>query len=163
MESSGVLRPASAADKARMKAMLADHLRELRAFGPVEEPYPYFDVYWTEATRWPYLIEVGGEPIGFVMVNQWSPSGRGTDYAIAEFYVGPAHRRFGHGVEAARQALRAHPGQWELSIFAANRPAQAFWPTAIASAGGRSLERIDHQGNTVLRFVIASGGSPEGF
>ena len=40
-----------------------------------------------------------------------------------------------------------------LSIFAANRPAQAFWPMAIASAGGRSVERFDHQGNTVLRFV----------
>ncbi|HXQ42185.1 MAG TPA: GNAT family N-acetyltransferase [Candidatus Udaeobacter sp.] len=156
MESSAVLRPAAAGEKAAMRAMLADHLRELRAFGPVEEPYPYFDVYWTEATRWPYLIEVACEPIGFVMVNQWSPSGRGTDHAIAEFYIAPAHRRLGHGMEAARQAFRAHPGRWELSIFAANQPAQAFWPAAIASAGGRALERFDHQGNTVLRFVVGA-------
>jgi predicted acetyltransferase len=151
-----VLRKAQTGDQTTMRAMLADHLREMLAFGPVEEPYPYFDVYWTEATRWPYLIEVAGEPIGFVMVNQWSPSGRGTDHAIGEFYISPAHRRRGHGAEAARQAFRAHPGQWELLIFAANRPAQAFWPAAIASAGGRSLERIDHQGNTVLRFVVGA-------
>jgi predicted acetyltransferase len=148
------LRKALVGDKATMQAMLADHLREMRAFAPVEDPYPYFDVYWTEATRWPYLIEVAGEPVGFVMVNRWSPSGRGTDHAIAEFYIGPAHRRLGHGAEAARQAFRAHPGQWELWIFAANRPAQAFWPRAIASAGGRSLEHFAHQGNTVLRFVV---------
>jgi predicted acetyltransferase len=156
MESSVVLRPASAADKAAMQAMLADHLREMRAFGAVEEPYTYFDVYWTEATRWPYLIEVAGAPIGFVMVNQWSPSGRGADHVIGEFYIGPAHRRLGHGVEAARQAFLAHPGRWELLIFAANRPAQAFWPAAIMNAGGRSLERFDNQGNVVLRFVIGA-------
>lgn len=156
MASPVVLRPASLADKAVMRAMLGDHLRELRAFGPVEEPYPYFDVYWTEATRWPYLIEAAGKPIGFVMVNRWSPSGRSTDHAIAEFYIGPAHRRLGHGAEAARQAFRAHPGQWELWILPANRPAQAFWPAVIASAGGRSIERFNHQGNTVLRFVIGA-------
>ena len=156
MESSVALRAASVADKATMRAMLADHLRELRAFGPVEEPYPYFDVYWTEATRWPYLIEVAGEPIGFVMVNRWSLSGRGTDHAIGEFYIRSERRRLGHGAEAARRVFLAHPGQWELWIFAANRPAQAFWPTVIASAGGRSLERFDHQGYTVLRFVIGT-------
>ena len=156
MESSAVLRPASAGDKAAMRAMLADHLREMRAFGPVEEPYPYFDAYWTEATRRPYLIEVAGEPVGFVMVNRWSPSGRGTDHAIAELYIGPVHRRLGHGAAAARQTFLAHPGQWELSIFTTNRPAQAFWPAAIASAGGRSLEIFDHRGNTILRFVIGS-------
>jgi len=150
------LRKAQTDDKATMRAMLADHLREIRAFGPVEEPYPYFDVYWTEATRWPYLIEVDGEPIGFVMVNQWSPSGRGTDHAIAEFYIGPVHRRLGLGVEAARQAFLAHPGQWELAIFEANRPAQAFWPRAIASVGGRSLERFVYQGSAVLRFVVGA-------
>src|SRR5271154_5669414 len=120
MESSAVLRPASAADRAAMQAMLADHLREIRAFGPVEEPYPYFDVYWAEATRWPYLIEVAGEPIGFVMVNRWSLSGRGTDHAIGEFYIRPERRRLGHGAQAAQQVFLAHPGQWELWIFAAN-------------------------------------------
>jgi predicted acetyltransferase len=156
MASPLALRKALIGDKTTMRAMLADYLREMRAFGPVEEPYPYFDVYWTEATRWPYLIEIAGEPIGFVLVNQWSPSWRGTDHAIAEFYISPAHRRRGHGVEAAGQAFRARPGRWELLIFAANRPAQAFWPAAIASAGGRSLERFVHQGNTVLRFVVGA-------
>jgi len=150
------LRKAQTGDKAAMQAMLADHLREMRAFGPVQEPYPYFDAYWTEATRWPYLIDIADEPIGFVMVNRWSPSGRGTDHSIGEFYIGPAHRRAGHGMEAARQAFWAHPGQWELAIFEANRPAQAFWPAAIASAGGRSLERSALEGSTVLRFVVGA-------
>ena len=137
-----------------MKALLQDHVREMRAFAPVEDPHPYFDVYWTEAMRWPYLIEVAGEPIGFAMVNRWSPSGPGTDHAVAEFYVAEAHRRQGCGRKAARQILHAHPGQWELWIFEANRAAQAFWPAVIASAGARSFERFVHQGNTVLRFVV---------
>jgi predicted acetyltransferase len=152
--SRAAIRQALIRDKPVMNALLQNHMQEMRAFGPVQDPYPYFDVYWTEPTRWPYLIEVGGEPIGFAMVNRWSPSGRGTDHAVAEFYVAAAHRRQGHGIGAARQILHTHPGQWELWIFEANKAAQAFWPAAIANIGARSIERFVHQGNTVQRFVV---------
>jgi GNAT superfamily N-acetyltransferase len=48
------------------------------------------------------VIEVDGESIGFIFINQWLPSGRGTDYAVAEFYIAPRWRGQGHGTEAVR-------------------------------------------------------------
>src|SRR5262249_27241118 len=109
------IRPAEIEDQATVRGQLYAYLKELSAFGSVEETYPYFEDYWKEPTRWPYVIEVDHVSIGFIFVNQWSPSGRGTDYAMAEFYIAPLWRRRGHGIDAACQVLRNHCGQWEIA------------------------------------------------
>jgi predicted acetyltransferase len=154
------IRKAEIGDQSLVRGYLQDCLRELSAFGEVEETYEYFDDYWTEPTRWPYVIEVDGGPIGFIFVNQWSPSGRGTDYAVAEFYVAPRWRGQGHGMQAARQVFQEHPGQWELHYFSANVAAESFWPAVIKKAGTASYERVAGPDTTILRFLIAVRDTP---
>jgi predicted acetyltransferase len=148
------IRNAQIGDQTAIRAQVQDYLKELSAFANVEETYVYFYDYWSDSTRWPYVIEVDDEPVGFIFINQWSPSGRGTDHAVAEFYIAPRWRGQRHGKEAARQILQKHPGQWELAFFNANVTAQAFWPVAIAQAGAASLERLGDTNTTILRFVI---------
>jgi len=150
------IRKAEIDDRPVIRGLLDDCLKELRAFGAVEEAYPLFDDYWKEPTRWPYVIEAGGAPIGFIFVNRWSPSGRGTDYAIAEFYIAPRWRRQGHGINAACRVFAVHAGQWELSFLNRNVSAQAFWLTAIGEAGALSYERIIVGDMTILRFVVGA-------
>ena len=153
------IRKADIDDQLVVHRQLKDCLRELSEFGVVEENYAYFHDYWKKSTRWPYVIEVDGEPIGFIFINQWSPSGRGTDYAVAEFYIAPRWRGQRHGTDAAHQVLQRHPGQWELAFFNGNVRAQTFWPAAIVKAGAESYERVDGPDITILRFVIVAHGN----
>jgi predicted acetyltransferase len=162
------IRKAEIEDQSVVHGQLKDYLEELTAimqryglstFGVAMEPYPYFHDYWKEPTRWPYVIQVNGEPVGFIFINQWSPSGRGTDYAIAEFYIAPRWRGQRHGTAAAHQVLQRHPGQWEVAFFNGNVRAQAFWPAAIMNAGAEAYERVDRPDTTILRFVIVPHGA----
>ncbi|EUB94944.1 hypothetical protein PMI07_002722 [Rhizobium sp. CF080] len=146
---------ASAAHKPLLKGLLSECLAEFERYGGSGADDPYFEAYWQEPeSRWPYLVRRGGECIGFAFVNTWSPSGRGTDFAIAEFYIVPGARGLGAGRDAAKAVLHARPGLWELSITALNTPAQAFWPRVIDAAGGGDVERINSDGGTIYRFTI---------
>ncbi|HWJ73139.1 MAG TPA: acetyltransferase [Kaistia sp.] len=147
--------PAAAEDKAQLRSLLADCLSELACYGEVDLAYPYLDAYWDpRERRWPYLLRQGEAICGFALVNAWSPSGKGTDFAMAEFYITPAARRNGSGLDAALKVFRMHPGTWELGIMSRNEPAQRFWPKAIAEAGARTVERIEVADETIYRFSI---------
>lgn len=144
---------APAEDKPRMLRLADAYAAEMAAHG-TGDPTRYFDAYWQERGRWPYFIRHGDPIAGFVWVNTWSPSGRGTDFAIAEFYVAPEARGAHVGCDAAVATFRTHPGQWELSVLPTNAAALAFWPKAIAAAGARRIERLEVGGWPVLRFRI---------
>ena len=58
--------------------------------------YKYFDQYWGEADRHPFLVRFDGNPAGFVFVNKFVYS-EGIDYSIAEFFVVRKYRRKGIG------------------------------------------------------------------
>src|SRR5277367_3547020 len=113
------------AAKGELRAMLGPYLAELSAYGAVNEGYPYFDAYWREPqVRWPYFIRHDGAVIGFALVRRLSETG----VQMAEFYIVPAARGEGRALEAAVRVMSAHPGGWELTIFARNLRAQRFWP-----------------------------------
>lgn len=161
------LEPVSAADKAALRVMLDAYLS---AHADLVDPghaqgdpagYPYFDLYWTEPERRPYWILADGERAGLVMINAWSPTGRGTDNAIAEFYVAPERRRQGIGLAAAVAALQSAPGWWELQVYRANPAGMAFWRRAIAAAGASSWERIPLEDRVLHRFRRDPAGSVE--
>ena len=151
-----LIRRAQIDDQPIVRSQLKHYLEELSTFGSVEEAYPYLDDYWKDPTRWPYLIEVGDEPVGFTFINRWSPSGRGTDYSVAEFYIAPEWRRHGHGMYAAIQVFQEHPGQWELSFSNANINAKAFWLAVINRVSGMPYEVINGSEMTILRFVVST-------
>ncbi|HEX3916781.1 MAG TPA: GNAT family N-acetyltransferase [Caulobacteraceae bacterium] len=156
------LEPVSLADKPALWDMMSPYLIEhadkvdpRREHGdPLQSDY--FDAYWTEPERRPYWIVAAGERAGFVLVNAWSPSGRGTQHSIGEFCVTPAARRRGLGREAARLALASAPGLWELQVYRANPEGMAFWPRAIAAAGGADWEIIESDDRVIHRFTTAA-------
>jgi predicted acetyltransferase len=87
--------------------------------------YSWLDHYWTEPTRYPFLIRVRGQIGGIVLVT-------GTDLrSIAEFLVMPQYRRLGVGLAAARYVFELFGGAWSVHEVPGNEAAVAFWRRAI--------------------------------
>lgn len=130
----------------------ADLVDPARVHGdPTDQPY--FDLYWVEPERAPLWILADGRRAGFVLLNAYSPSGRGTERAISEFCVLPAFRRAGIGAAAAALSLATHHGQWELQVHHANPLGVGFWPRALAAAGIGDWELIETPDSVVYRFT----------
>lgn len=87
--------------------------------------YQWFDDYWTDPDRFPYLITTDSGLAGFAFVLTGSP------HDMAEFFVLGTFRRAGIGMEAARQLFQLHPGAWQVRQMAPNARATAFWRRAI--------------------------------
>jgi predicted acetyltransferase len=154
------VRLAVPAEKTGVADLMRRYYGELSAFGAHDDLDPYFDLYWSEPGRWPYLVDVAGATAGFIFVNTYSPSGLGTDFSIAEFYISPGYRRQGIGTAALEYVLIHHPGQWELSILPGNRTAVSFWSRAIPAAGAVSWVQLDRPEYTVIRFTAEKQPPP---
>ncbi|SOB90682.1 predicted acetyltransferase [Alloalcanivorax xenomutans] len=142
-------------DKQNLRDLLTRYLLELSRYGDVDTAYPYFGSYWdNNEPRWPYLARHGSENVGFALVNTWSPSSKGTDFAMAEFYIAPHARKSGVGCEVAKRVLTQHPGIWELSITSLNDPAKRFWPKAIKASQATGIEQIETEDEIIYRFAI---------
>jgi predicted acetyltransferase len=139
------LRNALCADLGQLRGLLDSYLEELAQHRPARvgasasDEYPYLDAYFTEASRIPYLLELGLRTVGFAFVR--SPESTQTGrFSLAELYVDPAHRRRGLGRRAVEALFRAHPGAWELQVLESNPPARAFWDQLRSSPSVRSWE-----------------------
>lgn len=123
-----VLKPAHISDRTAIVGMLGPYLAELSPQTAQPAEYPYLDRYWEGGqSRWPYLILNEAVIAGFVLVNRHSLVDRPTDFAIAEFYIAPEHRRNGLGSAAFHEAISTHTGQWELCVSTDNQNGQPFW------------------------------------
>lgn len=129
--------------------LLNEYLLELGA----GTDYPYLRLYWEEAGRLPYLFRVGDAVAGFGLVR-----GLGCGACeMAEFWVGPRHRRSGHGRVAALALFEAHPGRWSVSSYPGNVGAELFWRKVTA----RFHPEVDacHEGGaSVFRFQSSAAG-----
>ena len=117
------LRQATRDDRGRLRGLLAEYLFE---FDGRTEPYPYFDAYWSESERLPFLIEADGELVGLCLIRI-----RDGGWDIAEFSIRPDHRRRGMGraaVEAvAERARRAGAAHLQAKVHPDNPEALPFW------------------------------------
>jgi predicted acetyltransferase len=102
---------------------------ELQSDGRYAE-YP-LDAYWRETDRVPLLVRLGGNLIGFALVNAFAHSGLRVDRSMAEFFIVRAHRRGGAGTFAAREIFSRFPGQWEAAVTRRNVGALPFWRHAV--------------------------------
>ena len=125
--------PVSESAKMELWARLQDYIRELMPYEGGEIPesgdfdYPHFDLYWRESGRWPFWGVVDGKRVAFALVRD-----TGARIEMAEFYSFPEHRRSGTALAFARAVMGRFPGPWELSQFAQNAAAVAFWRRVIA-------------------------------
>jgi predicted acetyltransferase len=90
-------------------------------------PDEYFDRYWTEAGRHPFLIRVDGRLAGFALVREVEP---GT-VSVAEFFILRGRRRVGVGAAAAIGLFDLFRGTWRVAEQERNLPAQLFWRRVI--------------------------------
>lgn len=151
-----MLRPAGPSDREPLRQLLADYLFE---FDGETEPYPYFDAYWSEPERLPFLIEDGEEVVGLCLVRV-----RDGGWSIAEFYVVPDRRRGGVGRAAvaaiaglARSAGAAH---LEAKVHPDNQQALPFWLSVgfeVVDAPGVVITR-----RRLTRRILVTGMSGTG-
>lgn len=100
--------------------------------------YDRLPLYWTEPTRYPFLIWAGGELAGFALVQKGSQiSGDEEVYDMAEFFVLRRYRRLGVGLKAAHLVWSRLPGKWEIRVITQNQNAVRFWERAVEEFAGR--------------------------
>lgn len=120
--------------------------------------YKYLDLYWIEATRYPYLVRVEGQIAGLVLLRQGCYNFKTSDedadlLSIAEFFVLRKYRRSGVGQFAAQWAFAQFAGRWQVSTPDNNIPAQAFWDKVIADVSAGAYERFEADNDVVFQFI----------
>jgi predicted acetyltransferase len=132
------LLPATFTDKAVLANLMQLYLYEFPYVDDLELgddgrfTYHYFDRYWGEPGRHPFLIRADDRLTGFVLVAErrlLDPDAVG--HAITEFFVVRRYRRRGIGETAARAIFAMFPGPWWVAEVAANASGQAFWRATI--------------------------------
>lgn len=81
-----------------------------------------------------YLAKVGDSIAGFAIVgsaSKWLNDPNSHD--IHEFFILRRYRKQGIGKQMATQLWNRHPGQWQVRVLEANKPALNFWRKAIFS------------------------------
>jgi predicted acetyltransferase len=99
-----------------------------------EYGYKYFDNYWTEPERFPFLITVDEKYAGFALVRKINQDNINREfyYSMAEFFVMKKYRKSDVGRQTAFFLFDLFPGKWEVAQIKENIPAQKFWIKIIS-------------------------------
>ena len=87
----------------------------------------YFDLYWTEADRFPFITHINDELIGFCFLRVEE-----SYYSIAEFYIKPKFRHQGYGKSLLNYVIEFCKEQGKhasiiADSFIKNSIAKNFW------------------------------------
>lgn len=120
--------------------------------------YARFPLYWSEATRFPFLVKVDDQYAGFVLVSQGSlVSGDAQVWDMAEFFVMRKYRRRGIGAALAHEVWRRFPGRWEVRVRERTAVALLFWQATVKSfAGDVVVTSVDQGGAARCVFAFQS-------
>ena len=151
--------PASIQEKLILRHLIQLYSYDFTEFDGVDADdyglyrYDYFDHYWTDTQRRPYLVRVAGKLAGFALLRL-AHRDDGTPYtSMAEFFIMKKYRGKGVGQAAAFYLFDQYPGDWEVSEIAGNRPAQAFWRKIIGRyTGGQYEEETLDDGDVIQTF-----------
>ena len=148
MAGSVVVAVASAAERPLVEGLFQFYVYDFSEMSAPDSPdfpigpdgrfgaYPYMESYWRETAHIPLVIRLDGEPAGFALINDHSPTGGALDRNMAEFFIVRRYRRGGVGSAAVRAILNSHPGRWQVAIAERNVGAKAFWPRAVGAIPG---------------------------
>lgn len=112
----------------------------------------YFDYFWVEKTRFPFILKCGNELAGFVLVRFNNES----MYEISEFFVLPKFRRSGAGKYMANEVLAKFKGRWEIRTLLKNKATQDFWRSTVRSFSNGDFEEKYIRNNSRLAFYFES-------
>ena len=115
-------------------------------------PIRYFDLYWTEKTRFPYLLKGDDKNIGLVLVRE-----REDNYIeIAEFFILNKYQGKGAGSFMANTIFNLHKGNWEIRTLLKNIPAQNFWRKIVKERTTNNYEEKYIRDNTRLAWHFSN-------
>jgi predicted acetyltransferase len=154
------VRRASIGDKLILRHLIQLYSYDFTEFEEIEMDehglfrYDYFDHYWTEEKRMPFLVRVSGNLAGFALVKR-DVKDDGSPYCfMAEFFIMKKYRGKGIGQAAAFYLFNLFPGEWQISEIATNYPAQAFWRKIIGRyTGGNFEEEVLEDGDVLQIFT----------
>jgi predicted acetyltransferase len=94
--------------------------------------YEYLPLYWTEPTRFPYLIYINKKIAGFILVQKGSPISKDpTVWDISEIFVMKKYKQQGVGTAAVFKVWEQFKGLWQVRVLVGNPIACSFWHKAI--------------------------------
>jgi len=96
----------------------------------------YFDYFWMEPSRYPYLLKIDNNIAGFVFVRIKENS----MYEISEFFILNKYRGIGVGSFMANEIFSIHKGDWEIRALLKNTHAQAFWKKIVEKVSNGKYE-----------------------
>ena len=104
------------------------------------EKMPYFDNYWEEKERYPYLIKQSELSIGFALVHDITIH-HNADWKMAEFFLLAPFRKKGIAQYAVNNIMKRHQGLWEISVLKDNEIAKKFWGNIFPDASNRIYDQ----------------------
>lgn len=91
-----------------------------------------FKSYFIEPDRKAFLVRVGNELAGFVLLNQVGTLPE-LDWNVGEFFILAKYQGKGVGKQVAHELWNRFPGVWEVSVIPENKAGLVFWRHAIMS------------------------------
>lgn len=101
--------------------------------------YKDLALYWSEADRQPFLIQVDDRWAGFVLIRKIQVEGDESVWDVAEFFVLRAYRRRSVGTVVAHELWRRWPGRWQVRVMQANEAGCRFWEKTVRTFGGDAV------------------------
>lgn len=105
--------------------------------------YNYKDLplYWSDASRIPFLARFDGKLAGFALIRRISESpGDGEAYDMVEFFILRRYRHRGIGFELAEKVWLRCPGRLQIRVMGTNVAALRFWASSITKFTRRAVE-----------------------
>ena len=110
----------------------------------------YFNLYWEEEKRFPYILKCGDKIGGFVLVR-FNEEGY---YEISDFFVLNKYRELGAGSFMAKQMFEMFHGKWEIRTLLNNKRAQDFWRKVITEVSNGNYEEKLIRNNSKRAFYF---------
>lgn len=131
-----------------------DYLKELSQFDSTIEfdsdgtpIYNWFDNYWEEKERYPFLLCVENKFAGLALIREVGIK----KYEIAEFYVIEEYRKDGNALWFASQIVKMFDGTFLFSTRIENKRAIRFWDKFVVQFDYNKSEIKDSYKNWVIK------------
>lgn len=126
---------------------------------PTDGLYESYDFksYFEDPTQRAFLIKIGEELAGFVLLNQ---IGRlpNTQWNMGQFFILAKFQNKGIGNQVTRRVWEIHSGEWEVSVIPENKAALAFWRKTVSTfTAGKYTEQllnISEDGHQFQRYIL---------
>ena len=151
-------------EKPILQNLLSLYIHDLSAYSddlhPNEEgrfDYDGLDLYWEEASLFPFLVRVEDRIAGFLLLNRPPYAPRDVQYLINEVFILKSYRGTGVGKEVVRHVFDRYPGRYLVLELERNTPAIAFWQRTLQGLGiayDEAWENIHGDRCLTQRFTV---------